>query len=290
MKDYIIFTDSTTDFSSEMIDQLKIVVIPLVYELNGVSYVDEPEHGELSIHNFYEKLRQGERSITSLINVAKFKQYFEPYIKEGKEILYIGFSSGLSGTFQASCSAAEELMESYPGARILCVDSLAASGGEGLLVYTAVQKKQEGLTISELAQWLIDNRDYFCQWFTVDDLLHLKRGGRISAVSATVGTALNIKPILHVDQQGHLIPMAKVRGRRKSMHALLERMIETCVQPEGQTIFIGHGDNIEDAQYLAELIEKQFPIKEVIIHTIGPVIGSHSGPGTIALFFIGSEK
>lgn len=290
MKNYVIVTDSTTDLPEEIVENLGIKVIPLTFELEGKSYIDHPDDSELSVHEFYERLRKGEKSVTSLINTETFIDYFKPILEEGYDILYIAFSSGLSGTYGASLLAIEELMEEYKDSKIISIDSKAASIGEGLLVYSAAKKKEAGLDIDELHEWIRKNLLKVCHWFTVDDLNHLKRGGRVSAFSATIGTALNVKPILHVDNEGHLIPMEKVRGRKKSLYALLEHMIETCTEPDDQVIFIGHGDTKEDAEFLAQLIRDKFNVKDIIINNIGPVIGTHSGPGTIALFFFGTER
>ena len=291
MKNYVIVTDSTSDLPEEIVEQLGIKVIPLTFELEGKSYLDHPNAGELGIHEFYEKLRKGEKSITSLINTGTFIDHFQPILKAGNDILYISFSSALSGTYNSSLLAIEELLEEYKDSKIISIDSKSASVGEGLLVYSAAKKKEEeGLNIDELQEWILQNMLKVCHWFTVDDLNHLKRGGRVSAFSATIGTALNVKPILHVDNEGHLIPMEKVRGRKKSLYALLEHMVETCVDPEKQVIFIGHGDSLEDAEFLAQLIREKFIVKDIVISNIGPVVGTHSGPGTIALFFMGTKR
>lgn len=290
MRNYVIVTETTTDLPDEIVKDLDIRVIPMAFELNGKSYYNYLDERELDIHEFYEALRKGEKSVTSLINTEVFMDFFEPILKEGYDILYIAFSSGLSGTYNASLLAIDDLKEMYPESKILAVDSKCASIGEGLLVYSAALKKEAGYTIENLYQWLNDNILKLCHWFTVDDLNHLKRGGRVSAISAAIGTALNVKPVLHVDNEGKLIPIEKVRGRKKSLIALADRMLQTCTNPEEQTIFIGHGDTLEDAEYLAELIKERMNVKDVIINPIGPVIGSHSGPGTIALFFFGTER
>lgn len=290
MRNYVIVTEATTDLPDEIVKDLDIRVIPMAFELNGRSYYNYLDERELDIHEFYEALRKGEKSVTSLINTEVFMDFFEPILKEGYDILYIAFSSGLSGTYNASLLAIDDLKEMYPESKILAVDSKCASIGEGLLVYSAALKKEAGYTIENLYQWLNDNILKLCHWFTVDDLNHLKRGGRVSAISAAIGTALNVKPVLHVDNEGKLIPIEKVRGRKKSLIALADRMLQTCTNPEEQTIFIGHGDTLEDAEYLAELIKERMNVKDVIINPIGPVIGSHSGPGTIALFFFGTER
>ncbi len=290
MKNYVIISESTADISQNMVDELGIKVMPMAFELSGKSYLHYPDAREMGIHEFYQHLRKGEKSVTSLINTETFLDFFEPILKEGNDILYIAFSSGLSGTYNSSLLAREELLERYKDSKIICIDSKAASAGEGLLVYSAAKKKEEGLTIEELGNWLEQNIHKLCHWFTVDDLNHLKRGGRVSAFSAGIGTALNVKPILHVDDEGHLIPMEKVRGRKKSIYALLNHMIGTFTPSDEQMVFIGHGDSLEDAELLARLIREKFTVKDVIINPIGPVIGSHSGPGTIALFFFGTGR
>ncbi len=290
MKNYVIFTESTSDLPMNIIEELDIKVIPMVFSFENESYLDYPDRRDLDIHEFYERLKNGERSTTALVNSKTFQDNFEPYLKEGNDILYLGFSSGLSGTFQSSLIAVEELKEKFPDAVIKCVDTKAANTGQGLLVYTAAKKKQEGLSIEEVCKWVLDNIQNTCHWFTVDDLNHLKRGGRISAVKATIGTALNLKPILHVDKDGLLVAVENVRGRKKSISALLDKMIETCINPEEQTIFIGHGDCIEDAEYLARLIREKFTVKDIIFNYIGPVVGSHTGQGAITLFFFGTER
>jgi len=290
MRNYVIVTETTTDLPDKIAKDFGIRVIPMAFELNGKSYYNYLDGRELDIHDFYESLRKGAKSVTSLINTEVFMDFFEPILQEGNDILYIGFSSGLSGTFNSSLLAIDELKEKYPESKILAVDTKCASLGEGLIVYSAAVKKQEGYSMDELYDWLNKNLLHVCQWFTVDDLNHLKRGGRVSSLSAALGTALNVKPVLHVDNEGKLVAMEKVRGRKKSLIALADRMLQTCTNPEEQTIFIGHGDTKEDAEYLAELIKERMNVKDIIINPIGPVIGTHSGPGTIALFFFGTER
>lgn len=290
MKNYVIVTETTTDISDKMAKELDVIMIPMDLELEGKSYTHYADEREISIESFYDVLRRGGKSVTSLINTETFLSTFRPILEKGNDILYIAFSSGLSGTYNSSLIARDELLEEYPEAKIVCVDTKAASAGEGLMVYSAVKKKEEGLTIDELNEWIENNVLKLCHWFTVDDLNHLKRGGRVSAISATIGTALNIKPILHVDDEGHLIPMEKVRGRKKSLIALYEHMEETVVNPKEQVVFISHGDALEDAEFLANMIKEKLQVKEVVISKIGPVIGTHSGPGTIALFFFGTNR
>lgn len=290
MYPYRILTDSTTDLSPAIIAELDITVLPMTYTIDGKSYHNDPEEKDLSSHDFYEMLRAEKTSSTSQINIETFKKEAGKLAQDGFDVLYIGFSSGLSGTFNSARLAFEELNEEYPDHKFIAVDSLAASMGEGLLVYHAAKLQHSGSTIEETAQWLTDNRLHLAHWFTVDDLNHLKRGGRLSGAAAFFGTMLNIKPVLHVDDEGHLIPMQKVRGRKASLAALVERMKSDAVDPADQTVFISHGDCPADAEYVAELIRSEFGTKDIRIHSIGPVIGSHSGPGTVALFFLGTKR
>ncbi len=290
MRNYIIVTDSTSDLPVNIIEEFGIVVLPLEFGFGSETYLDYPDHREYGIDEFYERVKKGEKPTTTLVNAKTFEKYFEPILEAGNDILYLGFSSALSGTYASSLIAGKDLMEKYTDSRIEYIDTLAASLGEGLLVYCAARKKQEGCSIDEIKQWILDNRLHLCHWFTVDDLNHLKRGGRISAVSATIGTALSVKPILHVDNEGRLIPVSNVRGRKKSINALLERMEDTCTNPGENPVFISHANCMEDAEYLADLIREKFNVKEIVINYIGPVIGSHTGQGCLTLFFFGTER
>lgn len=290
MKNYIIVTDSTADLPIDIIEKYGIVVIPLGFGFEGENYLNYPDHRQLSINEFYERIKKGERSTTTLINAKTFEEYFERILMDGNDILYLGFSSALSGTYNSSLIAREELLQKYNNLRIECIDTFAASLGEGLLVYYASKMKQEGKSIDEVMKWVADNKFHLCHWFTVDDLNHLKRGGRINAMTATIGTALGVKPILHVDNGGYLVPVSNVRGRKRSINALLERMETTCINPEDNSVFISHSECFEEAEYLGNLIKEKLHVKEVVINYIGPVIGSHTGQGTIALFFLGTER
>ena len=290
MRDYQIVTDSTADLSVSVLEKIDVTVIPMEFHIDGRSYRNYPDEREYNMQEFYAGLKAGKTSTTSQINQQTFLEVFEPILREGKDVLYLGFSSGLSGTYQSSLLAAEELRGRYPEAKVVCVDTLAASGGEGLLVYTAACKKAEGMDIDALAQWVADNRLHLWLWFPGDDVFRLKRGGRVSPTVAVIGTALGIKPVMHVDNEGHLIPMEKVRGRRRSLDALVDHMVKTCDPKEGQTIFISDGGAREDAEYVGKQVRSRCKVKEIVYSTIGPVIGSHSGPGTIALFFFGAER
>lgn len=288
MSDYVIFSDSCSDLTPEILKEIDVSIIPMKFTVKGASYENYPDERELSSREFYDMVRGGEMPTTSQVNSTEFIDIFEPLLREGKDILYIAFSSGLSGTYNNSCIAAEELHEKYPQRKMITVDSLAASMGEGLLVYLAAKKREEGLGIEELAKWVEENRNHLCHWFTVDDLNHLKRGGRVSSAAALFGTMLGIKPVLHVDDEGHLIPVSKVRGRKASLDALVKEMEKAVT--DAHTVFVSHGDSLDDAKYVAEQVKSKFHSKEIRLNHIGPVIGAHSGPGTIALFFLGEHK
>ena len=245
---------------------------------------------DMPFPEFYRKMRNGGVARTAAANMELFREAFEPYLREGKDILYMGFSSGLSTTVNSGAMAAKELMEQYPERKIVTVDTFGASAGYGLLVYLTVQKKREGASLEEAAKFVEDTRFHLCHWFTVDDLVYLKRGGRVSAAAAFVGGVLNIKPVLHMDDPGHLINMFKVRGRRASIKALADKYGELAVDRENGTVFISHGDCIDDAKLLEQMLAERFHAKVKLITYVGPVIGSHSGPGTLALFFVGRER
>lgn len=289
MAEYVIFTDSTTDLTPELVAEMDVQVLPMRFMLDGKEYRNYPDNRELSPKEFYDKLRAGSMSTTSQINSVAFIEAFTPVLEAGKDILYVAFSSGLSGTYQSACLAAEDLREQFPERTIECVDTLQASMGEGLVAYTAAMLKKDGMSLAELAAWLRENVQRFCAWFTVDDLMFLKRGGRLSGVAAVAGTLLGIKPVLHVDPDGHLIAMEKVRGRKASLDGLVRHFETSAENHADQTVFISHGDCLEDCQYVADKI-KAFGVKRICIGTIGPVIGAHSGPGTVALFFTGSPR
>ena len=290
MRDYIIVTDATSDIPNEMANELNVKVVPMSFSLGEKNYNHYPDYRELDIKTFYDKQRAGQTSLTTQINVAVYLDFFEEIIKSDKDVLYISFSSALSSTYQSSVLATKELNEKYPDFKIITIDSKAATLGETLLVKLAAQKKSEGMNIEDLSKWVAENHLKVCHYFTVDDLNHLKRGGRMTAMTAFIGTALDIKPILHVNDEGKLIPLDKVRGRKKALKVLFNYLAELSENLEEQTVFIGHGDCIEDARYLESLIKEAYKVKEVIIHPIGPIIGSHTGPGAITLLFLGKHR
>ena len=290
MSQYIIMTDSSCDLPAGLAAELELEVLPLSVLIDGKSYVNYLDERDITFADCYAALRAGRNATTSAVNVEAFVQAMEPHLQAGEDILYLGFSSALSGTYNAGAVAAQQLAEKYPERKLYAVDTLSASMGQGLLVYLTVQQKRAGATIEQARDYAEAQKLHLCHWFTVDDLNHLHRGGRVSATSAVLGTVLNIKPVLHMDNEGRLIFMEKVRGRRNSIKRMLEKMRETAIEPEKQIVFMSHGDCLEDAEYLVGRIREEWGVKDVVINYVGPVIGAHSGPGTLALFLLGTER
>jgi len=286
-REFAFITDSTCDLPIDILQENNVMWLSLTYEVNGTEYNSS---NTLPVEEFYAKMRAGSVTKTSQITPDAFRDVFEKVIESGRDILCVNFSSGLSGTYNSARIAGESLKEKYPDAKIYIIDSLCASLGEGLLVYKAIQLINDGKSIDEVALWLEENKLHLCHMFTVDDLMFLHRGGRVSRTSAIAGSILGIKPGLHVDNEGHLMPLAKVRGRKQSLNWLVDNMAERIGSWENDTIAICHGDCIDDANYVANLVKSRFGIEHVIINHTGPVIGSHSGPGTIALFFMGDYR
>ncbi|MGI6664998.1 MAG: DegV family protein [Christensenellaceae bacterium] len=288
--EYAILTDVTVDLPAELLKTLGIPALPMPFTIDGDNYIHYADFRDISPGDFYKKLREGATAATSQVTYASYMEYFTPVLEAGKDILFIAFSSALSGNYQGSVVAAKELMEKYPARKIITVDTLAASSGEGMLVYYAARKKEEGYSLEALATWLEENKLSMCHWFTVDDLGFLRRGGRISATSATIGSMLRIKPVMHVDNAGRLIPMQKVRGRKKALRRLCEFAAQTGVNIKEQTIFICQADARDEAEFLANMIKEATDVSEIIITDIGPIIGAHAGPGTISVFFFGKAR
>lgn len=287
---YLIVTDSCSDLPVEMVKEMKLDVIPLSVEIQGKVYKNYPDERDLKVQDFYDMLRDKQVAKTSLINVGEYLEFFEEKLQKGKDILYIAFSSALSGSCQSSIIAKNELKEKYPDRKIIVVDSLSASMGQGLLISYAVDKKNEGSSIEEVAKWLEDHKLNLCHLFTVDDLGTLKRGGRLSGTQALLGSLLKVKPVLHVTNEGKLVPIKKARGRKTSLQTIVDLMKEQITDSKDQTIFISHGDDLDDALYTAELIKEQIGVKDIKYGFIGPVVGAHSGPKTIAVFFMGKQR
>lgn len=290
MSEYVLITDSSADLSQEMVQELGVTVLPLSFTIQGKTYRNYPDNREMDLPLFYDMLRAGELATTSAVNVAEYTQAVEPILQEGKDVLILAFSSGLSSTYQASVLAAGELREKYPDRKIYTVDTLCASLGQGLLVYLAAQEQRKGKSIEEVRDWAEETKLHLCHQFTVDDLHFLKRGGRISATTAVVGSMLQIKPVLHVDNEGHLINIGKARGRQASLKALVDKMEKTVTEEGRKTVFISHGDCRKDAVAVADMVRERFGTQDVRINYVGPVIGAHSGPGTLALFYLGTER
>lgn len=284
MKAYAIVTDSTADLPLEWMTNERIDAAALSYEMNGNEHSDGYGVGSLALKEFYILLRAGAVSKTSMVNVATFAELFERHLKQGRDILYVGFSAQLSGTFHAGEQAAEILKDKYPLQKIYCLNSKAASCGEGLLVMAAVKARKAGRTLEEVYEWLLKERSRVCHWFTVEDLFHLQRGGRISLVSAALGSAFLVKPILTVDHNGGLQNTGKVRGRKKALKTLVEAL-DAQIEHDSSEIVVGHCDAIEEAQMLKSMIQERYQNHNIMIWPIGAVIGSHTGPGTLALFF-----
>ena len=287
---YTIVTDSSCNLTAKQIEDYGIEIISLKYFAKDQAFESYQKGVDPDFKAFYNMARKKEPLSTTLASPELCEQVFERVLSSGNDLIYIGFSSGLSGTYQVAHTILEDLKEKYPERKIYDVDSLSASLGQGLLVHYAVNKKRSGTTIEELYNCLMENRLKLCHWFTVDDLFYHKRGGRVSGAAAVMGTVLSIKPVMHVDDNGKLIPKSKVIGRKRAIEAMVDKMKETAVNPAEQTVFISHGDCVDDAEYLAELVKKEFNVKEVFIHYVEPVIGCHSGPGTLALFFMGEHR
>lgn len=290
MTQYEIFTDATSDLPLEVIDSLGIKIIPMDFEMNGKVYSHYPDERELDSKIFYKMSQEGLMSTTTQITPVKFIQYFTPVLKEGKDILYICFSSGLSGTYGSSQIAISSLKEDYPERKIMSVDSLCASSGEGLLVYLAAKEKLKGKSIEELYNWVEENRLNICHWYKVDDLFHLKRGGRISSVAATFGTALNIKPLLNMDNGGKLQLVEKIRGTKTCEHHMINKLKDNYLPDKYDTIIISHADCEHEAMQLEQILKKECDVGEIIHSKIGPIIGAHSGKGTLLINFYGKQR
>ena len=290
MRDFVIMTDSCCDMTAAMAKDLELEVLPLSLNMGQDVYRNWLDGREIGFEDFYARIRAGETATTSAVSVGEFEDAMRPILAQGKDILCINFSSALSTTYQSAVIAAGDLRAEFPEAKIFVVDSLCASLGQGLLLYLCAQQKREGRSIGEVRAYAEATKGNICHWFTVDDLNHLKRGGRINAATALFGTMLAIKPVMHVDDEGRLIPVGKARGRKASLMALVDHMEETAIDPKNQTVFISHGDCVEDARFVADEVRRRFGTEDIRINYVGPVIGNHSGPGTLALFFLGSKR
>ena len=287
MKDYIITVNSTVDLPKEWLTERKVPIVPLKYTIDGETYEDMDG---LSAKEFFGKLRDGKMAATSQVNPGEAKEALKPFLEEGKDILHLAFSSALSGTCNSMRIAAEELMEEYPQQKMIVVDTLCACLGEGLLLYYALKRKSEGFSMEETAKWVEENKLHICHNVTIDDLEHLYRGGRISRTVAVLGGMVKIKPMLHVDDQGALKVIGKERGRRKALGKIVETASKQAQGWENDIVMITHGDCREDADYVAGLVRQKLGVDNILINNIGTVIGSHTGPGVVAVFCMGEKR
>ncbi len=287
MREFVITADSTVDLPIKFLEEKQVPIVSLSYIIDGATYKD----GEgLTSKEFYDKIREGAMPTTSQVNPEQARALFEPILKEGKDLIHIAFTSGLSGTYNSCRIAAEELCEEYPERKIVVVDSLCAASGGGMLLYKALELKEQGKSFDEIVSWVEDNKLHVCHDVTVDDLFHLHRGGRVSKTSAVLGTIIKIKPIIHVNDEGKLIVIGKERGRKKALQTLVERMEQKSQGYENDIVMITHGDALEDAEYVRDLIRDKFGIQNIMINPLGTVIGSHTGPGVVALFYMGNRN
>ncbi len=290
MSDYIIITDSSCDLPDSIVKELELEVLPLSFIMDGKTYRNYPDNREMSPDQFYGKQKDGLMATTNAVNVGEAADAMEAVLKQGKDVLVLAFSSGLSATCNSFQIAADDLAGQHPDRKIFVVDTLCASLGQGMFVYQAAQLRKAGKSIEEVRDWAEENKLRQCHWFTVNDLFFLKKGGRVSAATAVVGTMLQIKPVMHVDNEGHLIKVTTARGRKASLTALVDKVGELAEDPASQTMFISNSDCLDEARFVADEIKKRYGTKEIIINSIGPVIGAHTGPGCVALFFTGKHR
>ena len=290
MRDFVIMTDSCCDLTDEMARELGIVVVPLSLEMGGQTYRNWLDGRDIAFQDFYSRIRAGETATTSAVSVGEFHDAMRPILESGKDILCVSFSSALSTTYQSACIAAEDLRPEFPEARIIVIDSLSASRGQGMLLWYTAQEKKKGKTIEELADYVRETLPHQCHWFTVDDLNHLKRGGRVSAATALFGTMLSIKPVMYTSPEGKLIPMGKARGMKAALTELVNTMDKLAIRPIREPVFICHADCQDSVDYVKGLLYERFGVTDVRADYIGPVIGSHTGCGTLGLFFMGTER
>lgn len=290
MKDFCLMTDSSCDLSAELADKLRLLVLPLSLRMGQDTYRNYLDGREISFKDFYDRVRGGEMPVTSAVSVGDFEAAMRPELADGRDILCLAFSSGLSTTYQSAVIAAEHLREEFPERRVEVIDSLSASGGQGLYVYLCAKERDKGRSFDEVSAFAREMVPYMCHWFTVDDLHHLKRGGRINAATAIFGSMLAIKPVLHVDDAGKLVSMEKARGRKAAILSLVEHMAATARDPVNDPVFITHGDCLDDAEFLAGEVRGRFGTKEIFISYVGPVIGSHTGAGVLTLMFVGRPR
>lgn len=288
MNNFVVYTDSGCDIAPELLKEWGVYSSCLTFRFDGDK--TEYSNNDMTVTDFYNRMRAGGVAKTAAINVGTFLDEFEKLLTQGFDILYLGFSSKLSSTYSSAEIAAQQLRGQYPERTVITVDTLSASAGQGMLVYLAQEMKLDGASLQETADYIEDLKLRIAHWVTVEDLVYLKRGGRISSTAAVVGNALGIKPIIHVDNEGGLVSVAKVRGRKNSIRTLADKFAEFAVNPSNDIVFLCHSDCEEDAEDLAALLDKQYHATVGLVTNIGPVIGAHTGPGTVAVFFIGKER
>lgn len=287
---YVIFTDSCSDLTPELYEEGDIHVVPLSFQIDGKNYFNYPDGRELDNHEFYERMRQGAICKTSACSPGQFLEAFDPYCKEGYDILVLSFSSALSGTYGSACQARSYISETYPDRKVIIIDSLCASGGQGYITFCAGLNRKKGMSLMDNKAWIETHILHMAHWFTVDDLHYLKRGGRLSASKAFLGTLLKLKPVLHVDNFGRLVPVETVRGRKQSLVSIINHFKDTAINPKNDFVMIIHGDDLVTAKFLGDKLQSEYGVPKVYYLTLGPVIGAHSGPGTISLFFMATER
>ena len=292
MRDYIIMTDSCCDLNQQEVEELDLTVLPLSFTIEGRTLLNTPDRADMAPEEFFQKIAAGADCTTAAVNVGQFTDAMKAALSEEKDILCICFSSALSTTYQSACIAADDLRAEHPEAKIIVIDSLSASRGQGMLLYRAVRERREkGLAIEALADYVRSIIQSQCHWFIVDDLNHLKRGGRVSAAAALAGTVLGIKPVMHTDSEGRLTPVSKARGTKAALRALVDKVAETGVEPDkNQPMLICHANCPDSVAYVKELLKERFGVTDVRADFIGPVIGAHTGCGTLGLFFVGTER
>ena len=290
MSNYVIITDSSCDLPDSLVKELELEVLPLSFIMDGKTYRNYPDSREMPPEAFYQKQRDGLMATTNAVNVGEAADAIEAVLKQGRDVLVLAFSSGLSTTCNSFQIAAGDLEGQYPDRKIYVVDTLCASLGQGMFVYQAAKLRLEGKSMEEVRDWAEANKLRQCHWFTVNDLFFLKKGGRVSAATAVMGTMLQIKPVMHMDNEGHLIKVSTARGRKASLNALVDKVGELAEDPASQTMFISNSDCLEDTRFVADEVKKRYGVKEIIINSIGPVIGAHTGPGCVALFFMGKHR
>ena len=290
MNDFVIVTDSSCDLPDELVRKLELHVAPLAFIMGDETYHNYPDNRDMSPEEFYSRQEQGQMATTNAVNVGQAAEVLEPILQEGRDVLVLAFSSGLSTTYNSFKIAGDELAAQFPDRKVFVLDTLSASLGQGMLVAQAAQLRLDGKTIEEVRDWTEQNKLRQCHWFTVNDLFFLKKGGRVSAATALVGSMLQIKPVMHMDDEGHLINVSKARGRKASLLALADKVGELAEDPASQTMYISNSACPEDAQFVADEVKRRYGVKEIIINSIGPVIGAHTGPGCVALFFMGKHR